>query len=181
VLRLFWEQIQKHEPILVTDPRATRYFMSIPEAVHLILRAAAQGMGGETFVLDMGEPMNIFELAKDMMLLAGLNPGRDLPIQFIGLKEGEKIEEELWADWERPVRSEADRIFKITERNPTARGILGRVRKLEALLSRDDREGLLNYLREIEPEFKAIGKETMASTPTMPPIATATLSSASAA
>ena len=114
---------------LGTDPKArtdsghrsagqTRYFMSIPEAVHLILRAAALGKGGETFVLDMGEPMNIYELARDMMLLAGLKPGRDLPIQFIGLKEGEKIEEELWEDWERPMRAEAARIFRITGQNP---------------------------------------------------------------
>jgi FlaA1/EpsC-like NDP-sugar epimerase len=181
VLKLFWEQIQKREPILVTDPRATRYFMSIPEAVHLILRAAALGNGGETFVLDMGEPMNIYELAKGMMFLAGLKPGRDLPIQFIGLKEGEKIEEELWAEWERPVRSDAERIFKITEQNPMARGILGRVRKMDALLSRDDREGLLDYLREIEPEFKEMLKEAIVSTPGVPAIPTSALNSVSAA
>ena len=170
VLRLFWEQIQKREPILVTDPRATRYFMSIPEAVHLILRAASLGKGGETFVLDMGEPMNIYELAKDMMLLAGLKPGRDLPIHFIGLKEGEKIEEDLWADWERPMRSEAERIFTITEQNPMGRRILGRVRKIEDLLLRDDHEGLLNYLKQIEPEFKGIGKETIVPTAVMPAV-----------
>ena len=180
VLRLFWEQIQKREPILVTDPRATRYFMSIPEAVHLILRAASLGKGGETFVLDMGEPMNIYELAKDMMLLAGLKPGRDLPIHFIGLKEGEKIEEDLWADWERPMRSEAERIFTITEQNPMGRRILGRVRKIEDLLLRDDHEGLLNYLKQIEPEFKGIGKETIVPTAVMPAVTTSTFTSASA-
>jgi len=180
VLRLFWEQIQKREPILVTDPRATRYFMSIPEAVHLILRAASLGKGGETFVLDMGEPMNIYELAKDMMLLAGLKPGRDLPIHFIGLKEGEKIEEDLWADWERPMRSEAERIFTITEQNPMGRRILGRVRKIEDLLLRDDHEGLLDYLKQIEPEFKGIAKETIVSTAAMPAVTTSTFTSASA-
>jgi FlaA1/EpsC-like NDP-sugar epimerase len=154
VLRLFWEQIQKGEPILVTDPRATRYFMSVPEAVHLILRAAALGKGGETFVFDMGEPLNIYELAKDMALFAGLKPGRDLPIEFIGLKDGEKIEEELWADFEQPVRTEAERILMIAEQNPMSLGILGKIRKMENLLLRDDREGLLEYLSEIEPGFK---------------------------
>jgi FlaA1/EpsC-like NDP-sugar epimerase len=159
VLRIFWEQIQKGEPILVTDPRATRYFMSVPEAVHLILRAAALGKGGETFVFDMGEPLNIYELAKAMALFAGLKPGRDLPIEFIGLKDGEKIEEELWADWEQPVRTKAERILMIAEQNPMARGILGKIRKMENFLQRDDREGLLEYLSEIEPGFKGTGTE----------------------
>jgi FlaA1/EpsC-like NDP-sugar epimerase len=154
VIRLFWEQIQKGEPILVTDPRATRYFMSVPEAVHLILRAAALGKGGETFVFDMGEPLNIYELAKAMALFAGLEPGRDLPIEFIGLKDGEKIEEALWADWERPVRTKAERILMIAEQNPMARGIVGKIRKMENFLQRDDRQGLLEYLSEIEPGFK---------------------------
>ena len=75
VLRLFWDQIQKGGPIRVTDPRAARYFMSVPEAVHLILRAAALGKGGETFVFEMGEPVNIYELARTMALFAGKNPG----------------------------------------------------------------------------------------------------------
>lgn len=154
VLKLFWEQIQKGEPILVTDPRATRYFMSVPEAVHLILRAAALGKGGETFVFDMGEPLNIYELAKAMALFAGLEPGRDLPIEFIGLKAGEKIEETLWADWERPVSTKAERILMIAEQNPAARGILGKIRKMENFLQRDDREGLIEYLSQIEPGFK---------------------------
>ncbi len=170
VVRLFWEQIQKGEPILVTDPRATRYFMSVPEAVHLILRAAALGKGGETFVFDMGEPLNIYELAKAMALFAGLEPGRDLPIQFIGLKDGEKIEEELWADWERPVRTKAERILMIAEQNPMARGIVGKIRKMESFLERDDREGLLEYLSEIEPGFK--GAQT---DPSRPPVSASKL------
>jgi FlaA1/EpsC-like NDP-sugar epimerase len=170
VLRLFWEQIQKGEPILVTDPRATRYFMSVPEAVHLILRAAALGKGGETFVFDMGEPLNIYELAKAMALFAGLEPGRDLPIEFIGLKVGEKIEEDLWADWEQPVRTKAERILMIAQQSPAARGILGKIRKMESFLHRDDREGLLEYLSEIEPEFKGTRTD-----PVCPPVSASTL------
>jgi FlaA1/EpsC-like NDP-sugar epimerase len=172
VLRLFWEQIQKGEPLLVTDPRATRYFMSVPEAVHLILRAAALGSGGETFVFDMGEPLNIYELAKAMARFAGLEPGRDLPIQFIGLKDGEKVEEELWADWEKPVSTKAEGILMIAQQNPTARGILGRIRKMEGFLQRDDRDGLLEYLSEIEPGFKGAQSD-----PLCPPVLAATLPS----
>jgi len=154
VLRLFWEQIQKGAPIRVTDPRATRYFMSVPEAVHLILRAAALGNGGETFVFDMGEPLNIYELAKTMMLFAGLKPERDLAIEFTGLNEGEKIAEELWEEWERPVATENERILVVGEQNPEAAGILRKIERMEKYLAREDCEGLLEYLAEFAPEFK---------------------------
>jgi len=153
VLRLFWEQIQKGAPIRVTDPRAMRYFMSVPEAVHLILRAAALGKGGETFVFEMGEPLNIYELAKTMTRLAGLRPERDLSIEFTGLAEGEKITEELWEEWERPVRTESGQILVIGEQDPLSRGILEKIRTMEDFLMREDREGLLEYLQVIAPDF----------------------------
>jgi FlaA1/EpsC-like NDP-sugar epimerase len=155
VLRLFWDQIEKGGPIRVTDPRATRYFMSVPEAVHLILRAAALGKGGETFVFDMGEPLNIYELARTMMLFAGLKPEEDISIEFVGLKDGEKITEELWEDWEHPLPTTCDRIRVIRETDALARGILARVKKMEEFLSCGDREGLLKYVQEIAPEFSA--------------------------
>ncbi len=154
VLRLFWDQIQKGGPIRVTDPRATRYFMSVPEAVHLILRAAALGNGGETFVFDMGEPLNIYELAKTMMLFAGLKPERDVAIEFTGLNDGEKLAEELWEEWERPTATENERILVVGERNPEAAGILGKIKRMEKYLAQEDCEGLLEYLAEFAPEFK---------------------------
>jgi FlaA1/EpsC-like NDP-sugar epimerase len=154
VLRLFWEQIQKGAPIRVTDPRAMRYFMSVPEAVHLILRAAALGKGGETFVFEMGEPLNIYELAKTMARFAGLRPEQDLTIEFTGLSEGEKITEELCEEWERPVPTDSPGILMIGQQDPRSRGILERIRIMESFLLRDDREGLLDYLEEIAPNFK---------------------------
>lgn len=162
VLRLFWDQIQKGEPIHVTDPRATRYFMSIPEAVHLILRAARQGRGGETFVLEMGEPINIYELAKSMSLLAGLTPGKELPIYFVGLREGEKVAEELWAEWEIPVPSSQKGVLMIPTRDAKSDGILSTIDRIEASLNRGDRHALEDSLREIFPEF--IGKRQSADT-----------------
>jgi FlaA1/EpsC-like NDP-sugar epimerase len=153
VLRLFWEQIQKGAPICVTDPRATRYFMSVPEAVHLILRAAALGRGGETFVFEMGEPVNIYELAKTMALFAGLRPEQDLSIEFTGLADGEKISEQLWEEWERPIRTESGRILVLNEPDPRSRGILEKIRDMEGFILRDDREGLLKYLQEVAPNF----------------------------
>ncbi|MGD0425867.1 MAG: nucleoside-diphosphate sugar epimerase/dehydratase [Candidatus Acidiferrales bacterium] len=154
VLRLFWDQIQKGGPIRVTDPRATRYFMSVPEAVHLILRAAALGNGGETFVFDMGEPLNIYELAKTMMLFAGLKPERDVAIEFTGLNEGEKIAEELWEEWERPAATANERILVVAEQNAQAAGILKKIERMETFLAHENYHGLLEYLGEFAPEFK---------------------------
>jgi FlaA1/EpsC-like NDP-sugar epimerase len=155
VLRLFWDQIQKGGPVRVTDPRATRYFMSVSEAVHLILRAAALGQGGETFVFDMGQPLNICDLAKTMMLFAGLKPEIDVPIEFIGLQEGEKLTEDLWESWEHPVPTESGRILAIREGNAGARGILAKIRRMEEYLKHADNEKLLLYLHGSFPEFSA--------------------------
>ncbi|HET7109134.1 MAG TPA: DegT/DnrJ/EryC1/StrS family aminotransferase [Candidatus Acidoferrum sp.] len=162
VLRLFWDRIQKGEPIQVTDPRATRYFMSIPEAVHLILRAARQGRGGETFVLEMGEPINIYELAKSMSLLAGLTPGKELPIYFVGLREGEKVAEELWAEWETPLPSSQKGVLMIPTRDARSDGILSTIDRMEASLNGGDRHGLDESLRDVFPEF--IGKRQPGAT-----------------
>ncbi len=155
VLRLFWEQIQKGGPVRITDPRATRYFMSVSEAVHLILRAAALGAGGETFVFDMGVPLNICELARTMMLFAGLKPEVDMAIEFIGLQAGEKLTEELWEAWEQPVRTDSERILAIRAEDARARGILTRIRRMEDFLSRGENDRLLQYLHQSYPEFRA--------------------------
>ncbi len=154
VLRLFWERIERREAIRVTDPRATRFFMSVPEAVHLILRAAALGTGGETFILDMGEPVNICELAKTMMLRSGLEPGRDLNIIFTGLLPGEKIDEELWEDREHPVGSGSDHVLVIRDRHPLAEGIGQKIACMEDLLRRETETEVLDYLYSLFPDFR---------------------------
>ena len=155
VLRLFWDQIQKGGPVRVTDPRATRYFMSVREAVHLILRAAALGKGGETFVLDMGKPINIGELARTMTLFAGLRPNQDVRIEFVGLQKGEKISEELWEEGEQPELTESDRILVVRGENARKRGILEKICRMEELLRIQDRDGFLRYIRSTFPEFTA--------------------------
>jgi len=154
VLRLFWERIERREAIRVTDPRATRFFMSVPEAVHLILRAAAIGAGGETFILDMGEPVNICELAKTMMLCSGLRPGHDLEIVFTGLQPGEKINEELWDDREHPVISGTDHVLVIREKHPLADGIGKNIARMEDLLARGAETDVLDYLYSLFPDFR---------------------------
>jgi len=163
VLKLFWQQIQAGGPIRVTDPRATRYFMSVPEAVHLILRAAALGRGSETFVLDMGEPLNIYELAKTVTLFAGLKPEVDIAIEFTGLLESEKIAESLWEDGEHPVASASDHIFEIRDRNPSAHHIFAKIARMEQFLEANQTQELLEYLGSLFPRFRRCRQSIPAS------------------
>jgi FlaA1/EpsC-like NDP-sugar epimerase len=127
--------------------------MSIPEAVSLILCAASIGSGGETFIFNMGTPVNIYELARALTLFAGIVPGEELPIHFIGLKDGEKISEELWEDWEMPQATENPHVFRLTGSDPLAIEILPAVQQLQEFLATHDQTGLLEYLDEIVPTF----------------------------
>jgi len=153
VLRLFSEQIKKGGPIRVTDPQATRYFMSIPEAVYLILCAASRGKHGETYIFDMGEPINIYQLARTLSLFSGYTPEEELPIEFIGLRDGEKVHEELWESWERPHVTENPLLFVLKGTNPAPIDIVGAVEKFELLLRTRNHDGLIQYIDGLMPSF----------------------------
>ena len=153
VLRIFNEQIKNGGPIRVTDPKATRFFMSIPEAVYLILCAAARGRHGETYIFDMGEPINIYEMARTLSLLSGFAPEEELPIEFIGLRDGEKVHEELWEHWERPKPTENPLLFELEGCNPAPLDIVSVMRGFEKYLSVHDYEGLLSFIDQLVPGF----------------------------
>lgn len=111
VVPIFREQIQQGGPITITHPDIVRYFMMIPEAAQLVIQAGAMGQGGEIFVLDMGEPIRIVDLARDMVRLSGLKLGEDIEIDIVGLRPGEKLFEELYGDAEQHTKTRHKKIM----------------------------------------------------------------------
>ncbi|MCL5047042.1 MAG: polysaccharide biosynthesis protein, partial [Actinobacteria bacterium] len=118
VIPLFKRQIARGGPVTVTHPEMTRYFMTIPEAVQLVIQAAAMGQGGEIFVLDMGKPVKIVELARDLIQLSGLEPAVDIKIEFVGIRPGEKLYEEVLTAEEGTSATRHERIFVVKSAGP---------------------------------------------------------------
>lgn len=161
VVNLFHEQIARGGPVTVTDPDMRRYFMTIPEAVQLVLQAAAIGGGGEIFVLDMGEPVRIVDLAHDLIELSGLQVGRDIDIEYVGARPGEKLVEELFAENEVYYRTRHEKIFVARNGSPQAsnRGqgskLDVQVEALVAAAECGDSAAVRRLLHEIVPEYRS--------------------------
>lgn len=118
ILPLFMEQIKKGGPVTVTDRDMVRYFMTIPEACSLVLKTGGVGVNGNPYLLDMGEPVRILDVAEQLIRFMGYEPGTDIPISIIGRRPGERCDEPLWANTETPVATEFPKILKLEQRNP---------------------------------------------------------------
>jgi FlaA1/EpsC-like NDP-sugar epimerase len=153
VIPRFRAQIQKGGPITVTHPEITRYFMTIPEAVHLVLEAGTMGSGGEIFIFDMGEPVKIVDLALKMIKLAGLQPDKDIKIVYSGLRPGEKLYEELLNDGEHTMPTHHEKI-KISEViNYPHQKVADDINELLLLNKQNNDMAMVNKMKEIVPEF----------------------------
>jgi FlaA1/EpsC-like NDP-sugar epimerase len=149
VVPIFRRQIAAGGPVTVTDPHMTRYFMTIPEAVQLIIRSGSLGEGGEVFVLEMGEPVPIVELARDMIRLSGLEPERDIAIEIVGRRPGEKLHEELFNPFERPQPTPAEKIMR-AEREPLDPAWVEEIfDQVNVLVLEDDAAGLAAKVGEL--------------------------------
>jgi FlaA1/EpsC-like NDP-sugar epimerase len=155
VLQTFKNQIAAGGPLTVTHPEMRRYFMTIPEAVQLVLQAAVLGKGGEVFMLDMGEPVNIVNLAQDLIELSGLEVGRDIEINFTGIRPGEKLHEELFVPGESYRRTEHRKIFVIESAAGTVlpSQLNQAVAQLEEAAYHNNTNELTATLQSLLPEF----------------------------
>ena len=154
---IFQEQIAQGGPVTVTHPEITRYFMSIPEAAQLILQAGAMGEGGEIFILDMGKPIRIVDMARDLIRLHGLEPEKDIAIEFTGLRPGEKLYEELITSGEGIVSTGHEKIMVLRGKTHDAAALLAQIESLLAIAGQGDCDAIRNKLREIVPEYNPAG------------------------
>jgi FlaA1/EpsC-like NDP-sugar epimerase len=153
VIPLFKRQIEKGGPVTVTHPEITRFFMTIPEACQLILQAGSMGNGGEIFILDMGVPIKIADMAEDLIRLSGFEPYTDIDIKFIGLRPGEKLYEELITEGEGIVNTSHEKIM-VLKGTPCDLTVLnGRLENMKSLMVKHDGTGIRIALKEILPEY----------------------------
>jgi len=155
VIPLFKKQIEHGGPVTVTHPDITRYFMTIPEACQLVLEAGAMGKGGEIFIFDMGQSVKILDLAKRMILLSGLEPGRDIDIVFTGLREGEKLYEELLNQHENTIRTHHEKIMIAKVEEHPFREIDNYVELFNDLVNDRNELKMVALMKELVPEFKS--------------------------
>lgn len=153
VLPRFRRQLTEGGPLTVTHPDVRRYFMTVSEAIQLVLQAAVLGRGGEIFILDMGEPVRIEDLARDLIEMHGLVPGKDVQIEYIGLRPGEKMAEELFLPHERPQRTTHESIW-VAEDGASADLSTAGLGSLDAVARTGDREEIVAALRRLVPEYQ---------------------------
>jgi FlaA1/EpsC-like NDP-sugar epimerase len=154
VVPLFKKQIEKGGPVTVTHPEMTRFFMMIPEACQLILQAGAMGEGGETFILEMGQPVKIVDMAKDLIRLSGFVPDVDIKIEYIGLRPGEKLYEELRTQGEGILPTGHEKILVLKGNTCDQVRLNGEIDELAKLAYEQDPTGIKKKLQEIVEDYK---------------------------
>jgi FlaA1/EpsC-like NDP-sugar epimerase len=154
VIPLFNKQIRDGGPVTITHPDITRYFMTIPEACQLVLEAGFMGNGGQIYVFDMGEPVKVLEVAKNLIRLSGLEPEKDIKIKFIGLRPGEKLYEELFAEGEEHLATHHPKISIAKIEDNRLKEVLARISKLQESLYEMNELELMDELKEIVPGYK---------------------------
>lgn len=157
VVPMFKQQIAEGGPVTVTDREVKRYFMTLPEASQLVIQAGALGRGGEVFVLDMGEPIKVLDLAEELIRLSGLEVGEDIEIKIVGLRPGEKLFEELLTEEERSGvlgDSGHEKIFIAKVEEVDGEKLGKDIKELEVLAKEMDSEGIVRKLQEMVPSYK---------------------------
>lgn len=153
VVPLFKRQIAHGGPITITHPDMKRYFMTIPEAVYLVLQASAMGQGGEVFLLNMGQQVRILDLAGDLIRLSGLEPGKDIEIVFTGIRPGEKLSEDLWEEGTEYQKTTHPDIFRVeAEESNIPAGLSRTVDELNHLSLEGETSAIISLLDETIPE-----------------------------
>ncbi len=153
VIPIFQRQIAAGGPVTVTDPNMTRYFMTIPEASQLVMQAGVMGNDGDIFVLDMGEPVKIVDLAREMITLSGLRPGEDIEIKFTGIRPGEKLYEELSVLGEDMGKTTHEKIYVWRNKREDWSRVCRAIDELITAADADEADGLRRRLVDLVPEF----------------------------
>lgn len=154
VIPIFQHQILQGGPVTVTHPEMVRYFMTSTEAAQLVIQAGAMGVGGEIFVLDMGEPIRIIDLAQNLVRLSGLKPGEDIDIVFTGMRPGEKLYEELLTREDRTRASRHERIFVARQDSVDERQVMRSVDTLVGMAEAGETDSIVRALGQLVPEYK---------------------------
>lgn len=154
VIPLFKRQIELGGPVTVTHPEITRYFMSISEAAQLILQTGSMARGGEIFILKMGKPIKIVDMAQDLIKMVGKEPDSEIEIKFIGLREGEKLYEELITEGEGIVKTDHEKIMVLQSKSITSPGLFQGIQQLQQLTMDCDHQSIKNDMQRLIPEYR---------------------------